>query len=60
MIFTARQKMECADREVRQRERVYTRLIVSGKMTREKADYETNVMREIANDYHRLVQQEEG
>lgn len=52
--FTAAQKFEAANREVTQRVRVYARLIAKGAMTREKAEYETNIMRAIAADYHAL------
>ena len=56
--FTAKQKMDAADREVKQRMRVYPRLIEAGKMTKEKAEYETDIMRAIAADYHPLALKE--
>jgi hypothetical protein len=52
--FTALQKMEAAEREVKQRMRVYPRLISQGKMTREQATYQTDIMRAIARDYFQL------
>jgi hypothetical protein len=56
--FTALQKMEAAEREVKQRMRVYPRLIRQGKMTREQATYETDIMRAIARDYLQLSAKE--
>ena len=58
MEFTAKQKLEAADREVKQRMRVYPRLIAAGKMSADKATYETEIMRAIAADYHTLALKE--
>lgn len=58
MEFTAQQKLDAIDREVKYRARVYSRLIAQGKMTLEKANYETDVMRAIAADYHPLALKE--
>ena len=52
--FTALQKMEAAEREVKQLMRVYPRLISQGKRTREQATYQTDIMRAIARDYFQL------
>jgi hypothetical protein len=52
MTFTAKDKLDAVDREVRYRVRVYARLIEQGKMTKEKADREVAIMRAIADDYH--------
>lgn len=46
--FTAADLAQCAEREVKQRERVYSRLVDGGKMTQAFADRETNMMRAIA------------
>lgn len=51
MAYTAVEKLTCAEREVNQRERVYARLVAAGKMSAKKAEYETAVMRAIAEDY---------
>lgn len=56
--FSNQQKLEAAEREVKQRVRVYKRLIETGKMTLEKANYETDIMRAIADDYYRLAAKE--
>lgn len=53
--FTNEDKYKAADREVKQRGRVYGRLVANGKMTREKADYEIEVMEAIASDYALLM-----
>lgn len=49
MRATIQQMIEAADREVKQRERVYKRLVESGKMTQKFADEQTQVMRDIAD-----------
>ena len=59
MAFTAKQKLAAADREVMQRMRVYPRLIRDGKMSRREADFQTDIMRAIAEDYHVIVLREE-
>jgi len=56
--FSAQEKFLAADREVRQRIKVYARLMRRGRMTRERAEYETNIMRAIASDYHALTVKE--
>ena len=45
-VSLARQ-VECARREVRQRERVYPRLVQDGRMSQAKADEEIEAMRAI-------------
>lgn len=49
--FTAADKLRCAERELRQRRRVYPRLIQSGRMTEAEAARETACMEAIAADY---------
>ena len=51
--MTAQEKRECAEREVRQRRRVYPRLIEAGRMTAQKAAREIELMEAIAADYRR-------
>jgi hypothetical protein len=55
MTFTATLKREAALREVRQRERVYPRLVSNGRMSETEAKYETDIMRAIAADYEALA-----
>lgn len=56
--YTATEKLEAVDREVKYRVRVYARRIAEGKMTKETADYQVAVMRAIAADYHTLALKE--
>lgn len=56
--FTATEKLEAVDREVKYRVVVYTRRIAEGKMTKEMADYQVAIMRAIASDYHALALKE--
>lgn len=51
MAFTNEQKHECALREVRQRRRVYPRLIEQAKMSPSTANDQILMMEEIAADY---------
>jgi hypothetical protein len=46
---------ECAEREVKQRRRVYPNLVASGKMTQEFADKQIQMMEAIARDYRRYA-----
>ena len=54
-----RDKAACAEREVKQRVRVYERLVADGRMSAEKAQYEIEVMTAIAADYRALADKEE-
>ncbi|GLS44413.1 hypothetical protein [Methylobacterium brachythecii] len=54
-IFSAVDKVKCAERELRQRKRVYPRLIEGGRMTRTEAERETALMESIAADYRAQV-----
>lgn len=56
MPFTNSEKRECAERELRQRKRVYERFVSDGRMTREFADRQIALMEAIANDYAKLEQ----
>lgn len=58
MPFTARQKREAAERELKMRQRVYPRWIEAGRLTSEKAAHEIAVMEEIVADYRKLEQGE--
>ncbi|WP_185982847.1 hypothetical protein [Aureimonas mangrovi] len=50
-MITALDKAECADREVKQRRRVYPRFVSDGRMTQAFADRQIAVMEAIAADY---------
>lgn len=56
--FTAKQKRECAEREVRQRLRVYPRLVEQEKMSAIFAAEQTACMEAIAKDYAALEEKE--
>ena len=49
--FTAEQKRQAVERELKFRMRVYARRVVDGTMTKEKSEYELGVMRAILLDY---------
>ena len=57
-MFTAAQKYACAIREFKMRQRVYTRLVNVNARTRDDADRELAMMREIADDYEALAKKE--
>ena len=46
--FTAVELAECAEREVRQRQRAYPRWVEAGRLTQALADRQTALMRAIA------------
>lgn len=47
-VFTFAQLAACAEREVRQRQRVYARQVELGRMRQDKADGEIAMMQAIA------------
>ena len=49
--FTTEDKLACAEREIRQRRRVYPRLVLTGRMTEAEADVQMALMEAIAADY---------
>ena len=58
MTFTNEDKHAAIEREIKYRMRVYSRLVVEGKMTKEKSDRELGVMSAILSDYHALVEKD--
>lgn len=58
--FTYRELQECAAREVKQRARVYPRLIASGRMSQSFADLETEKMMAIAEHFDGLAKRQEA
>lgn len=59
MTITAREKFECAEREVKQRRHVYGRLVDNGKMTPLFAQRRIDLMEAIAADYRVLADAED-
>lgn len=57
-MFTTNDKLACAERELRYRIRVYSRLVAEGKMTERQAAREVAVMGAIVDDYRALRKQE--
>lgn len=53
-VYTVREKMNCAMRELRMRESVYPRWVEKGRMTPQKADLEIKLMTAIVEDYRAL------
>ncbi|MGU3668394.1 hypothetical protein ACLBX9_30875 [Methylobacterium sp. A49B] len=47
--FTAAELAECAEHEVRQRQRAYPRWVEAGRMTRQLAERQTALMQSIAS-----------
>jgi hypothetical protein len=58
MMITAVDKLECAERELRYRRRVYGRLVERGKMTKEQSERELELMAAIAEDYRQLCDED--
>ena len=58
--FTAREKADCAEREVKQRAYVYPRRVADGKMTQALADKQIAMMTEIATEYGAAADAEEA
>lgn len=51
MPFTDKDKHDAAVREVKQRKRVYPRLVGDGRMSQAEADRQIAIMQAIADDY---------
>ncbi|WP_246272621.1 hypothetical protein [Phyllobacterium pellucidum] len=49
--ITNKDKAECAEREVKQRQRVYSRWVADGRMAQAFADRQIAVMQAIAQEY---------
>jgi hypothetical protein len=58
MMFTDTEKLECARREVKQREHVYPRRVEAGQMSQALADRQIALMKSIADDYEKLAEKE--
>lgn len=56
MIIDDQAKLKELEREIRLRRKVYPRLIAEGKMHQASADFQTEIMIAIADDYRRKVQ----
>lgn len=59
-MITARDKADCAEREVKMRRRVYARWVAEGKMPGRTADREIAVMESIAADYRHQAEAEDA
>ncbi len=59
-MITSREKASCAEREVKQRRRVYGRWVAEGRMTQAFADRQIEVMEAIAQDYRAFADAEEA
>jgi hypothetical protein len=57
-IITAADKLKCAERELKMRQRVYERWVEEGKMSAGKAAHEIACMEEIVADYKAAVEKE--
>ena len=51
MAFSRLEKLNEALREIRQRQRVYPRLVADGRLSQADADRQIAIMRAIADDY---------
>lgn len=60
MTISNKEKLREIERELGQRKHVYPRLIDSGRLSQEKADRQTEIMREIAQDYRERIEAEEA
>lgn len=56
--FTAQEKHDCAEREVKQRRHVYPRRVAASKMTQALADRQIALMEAIRDDYAELAKGE--
>jgi hypothetical protein len=52
------EKLQCVERELKFRHRVFERMIEKGKMTKRQADREIELMTAIVEDYKKLAEVE--
>ena len=57
--FTAEQKRDAALRELKKRQSYYPGMVFRERMTREQMNYQIEIMREIAEDYHQQATRKE-
>lgn len=57
-MLTAEDKLRCAEREYRMRQRVYPNRIETGRMSAAKTKYELAVMAAIIEDYREQAERE--
>lgn len=60
MTYTAADKLACIERKLRQRRRVYARLVAQERMSEAKADMEIGCMESIRDDYKALADAQEA
>ncbi len=58
VIVTEYDKLQCAERELRLRERAYPRFVEQKKISAGRAELELEIMRAIVDDYRRRVEQQ--
>ena len=58
-MITAREKLQCVERELSYRRRVYARLVARGKMSEPQRIEELRLMEAICQDFRDLVADEE-
>jgi hypothetical protein len=57
-MITAKEKLQCVERELGYRRRVYARLVARGKMSEAQRHQEIKLMEAICQDYRDLVSDE--
>jgi hypothetical protein len=58
MAYTAQQKLDALDRELKYRRRVFAYRVEKGQMTQELADYQIDIFEAIRADYERAAEKE--
>ena len=56
---TTRDKLACAQRELKMRRDIYPRWVEQGRMSQAKADFEIACMEAILADYQRAIENEQ-
>lgn len=57
-MWTATDKLNCVQRELKYRIRVYARLVAEGKLSERQASREIAIMAAIVDDYTKVVARE--
>jgi hypothetical protein len=57
-VITTADKLACAERELKMRQRVYPRWVEQGKLSLGKSEHELACMAAIVADYTKLIEKE--
>jgi hypothetical protein len=58
MTYSLQEQIQCVEREIKMRERVYRKRVLEGKMSQAEASYELNIMKQVSKTLRDIDQPE--